>query len=185
MNLIHSLAGNLAIGVLSCLLAPAHAADAQLSVRQEGWQLSVEGWLVTPVKRATAWAVLTDYAHFPEFVPGVQSNQVLEAHDDVKTVAQRGEIMNGPIRMPYDGVMRIEESPRRGLKILFLSGLFKDVQGEWRLGEDTPLKLSYCMRMDLMKSPFPPPVAVPMAEQQVRMWVTVFGREMQRREGAR
>jgi hypothetical protein len=33
--------------------------------------------------------------------------------------------------------------------------------------------------MDLMKSPFPPPIAVTIIEQQVRTWVEAFAREMQ------
>jgi hypothetical protein len=37
------------------------------------------------------------------------------------------------------------------------------------------------MHMDLMKSPFPPPLAPAIAEQQVRTWVEVFGREMERK----
>ena len=45
-----------------------------------------------------------------------------------------------------------------------------------------PLKLTYRMDMDLMKTPFPPPLAPAIAEQQVRTWVEVFGREMERRK---
>jgi hypothetical protein len=35
------------------------------------------------------------------------------------------------------------------------------------------------MRMDLTKTPFPPPMAASIVEQQVRTWVDAFSREMQ------
>jgi hypothetical protein len=65
------------------------AGTAQLTTRQEGMILVVEGWLHTKADRAAAWAVLTDYSRFTEFVPGIAANQVLEAHDGIKTIAQQ------------------------------------------------------------------------------------------------
>lgn len=166
-------------------IAAAHGAGNGLSVRQEGSQIVVEGLLQTTVDRNTAWAVLTDYPRFPEFVPGIHSNQVLEAKNGMKLIEQRGEVVSGPFRLPYTGQMRVEEHPGEGLVILFLSGPFKDVRGEWNIDPGRPLKMIYRMRMDLMKSPFPPPLAPAIAEQQVRNWVDVFGREMERRESER
>lgn len=165
--------------------ALAHAAQGtHLSVRQAGSQLSVEGWLETAVSREVAWSVLTDYARFPEFVPGILANRVLDSAGRVKTIEQRGEIVTGLLRLRYEGTMRVEESPGSGLSILFLSGPFKDVRGAWRLEpseKQQPFRLVYQMDMDLMKSPFPPPLAPSIAEQQVRMWVDVFAREMDSR----
>jgi ribosome-associated toxin RatA of RatAB toxin-antitoxin module len=166
-------------------LAPAWAApDMAVSVRQAGTLLSVEGWLETRASRDVAWAVLTDYAHFPEFVPGIQSNRVLATAGHVKTIEQRGEVVTGMLRLRYDGTMRVEESPDAGLSILFLSGPFKDVRGEWRMepsAQQQPFRLVYEMHMDMMKAPFPPPLAPSIAEQQVRVWVETFAREMERR----
>jgi ribosome-associated toxin RatA of RatAB toxin-antitoxin module len=160
------------------------AADAPLTVIQNGSQLSVEGWLETHATREIAWSVLTDYAHFPEFVPGIRANRVLETQGRVKTIAQSGEVVTGMFKLLYEGTIRIEESPNEGLAILFLSGPFKDVRGEWRMEhteKKRPLRLVYRMNMDMMKTPFPPPLAPSIAEQQVRTWVDVFGREMDKR----
>jgi ribosome-associated toxin RatA of RatAB toxin-antitoxin module len=163
-------------------LFAASAAETRTSVRQEGTQLTVEGWVLTAAERATAWAVLTDYARFPEFVPGIYANKVLEAGNGTKTIEQRGEVVSGQFRMPYAGVMQVREHAGEGLDIQFLSGPFKDVRGEWNIEAGRPLKLTYRMQMDLMKSPFPPPLAPAIAEQQVKSWVEVFGQEMERRK---
>lgn len=158
------------------------AAETGIAVRQEGMRLVVEGWLKTSATPATAWAVLTDYARFPEFVPGIHANQVVESRDGGKTIEQRGELTSGQFRMPYTGQMRVEEHVGEGLDILFLSGPFKDARGEWNMQPGRPLKLTYRMHMDLLKSPIPAPLAPAIAEQQVRTWVEVFGREMERRK---
>jgi len=128
--------------------------------------------------------VLADYAHFPEFVPGIRSNRVLETQGRVKTIAQSGEIVTGMIQLLYDGTMRVVEFPDEGLAIPFLSGPFKDALGAWRMEpseKNLPLRLAYRMNMDMMKSPFPPPLAPSITEQQARTRVDIFGREMDKR----
>jgi ribosome-associated toxin RatA of RatAB toxin-antitoxin module len=168
------------------------APEMNVSVRQAGSLLTVEGWLDTRATRAVAWSVLTDYEHFPEFVPGIRANRVTNSEGRVKTIDQSGSVISGPFRLLYDGTMRIEETPDAGLTILFLTGPFKDVQGEWRIEragngsakgseKKPPLRLVYEMNLDLRKTPFPPPLAPSIAEQQVRAWVEVFAREMESR----
>ena len=163
-------------------VAAAQGVGNGLTVRQEGAQLKVEGVLRTTADLATAWTVLTDYPRFPEFVPGIHGNRVLEVNANSKLIEQRGEVVSGPFRLVYTGQMRVEERPGEGLVIQFVSGPFKDVRGEWDIEPGRPLKMIYRMRMDLAKSPFPPPLAPAIAEQQVRTWVEVFGREMERRK---
>jgi ribosome-associated toxin RatA of RatAB toxin-antitoxin module len=170
--------------------APAVAANpvpipaSTLNLRQEGPVLWVEGGLTVRADKAVAWEVLTDYPRFPEFVPGIASNQVVStAGNGRKTLAQRGQILAGQVRMAYEGLVDVTEYPGEGLDILFLSGPFKDVRGTWRILAGSPLKLSYTMRMDLNKTPFPPPLATSIVQEQVRTWVGVFAREIERRGG--
>ena len=169
---------------LSCLLVQLTlAAETRMNVRQAGSMLMVEGQLEVPVNQTTAWAVLTDYARFPEFVPGLNSSRLLEERNTSKWVEQRGTVIAGQFRMPFQGVVKIEELRPEGqpgvIRVAFISGPLKDVQGEWNIKPGKPLDLSYRMQMDLMKSPFPPPLAVTIIEQQVRTWVEAFAREMQ------
>jgi len=169
---------------LSCLLVQLTlAAETRMKVRQTGSMLMVEGQLEVPVNQTTAWAVLTDYARFPEFVPGLNSSRLLEERNTSKWVEQRGTVIAGQFRMPFQGVVKIEELRPEGqpgvIRVAFISGPLKDVQGEWNIKPGKPLDLSYRMQMDLMKSPFPPPLAVTIIEQQVRTWVEAFAHEMQ------
>ncbi len=158
----------------------------QTLVRQDGMLLTVEGWLLTKADRATAWAVLTDYSHFPDFVPGIYVNKILERGNGTLSIEQKGEVVAGQFRMPYEGVMTVREHKKEGMTVQFLSGLLKDIEGEWHIQAQAGqpghlLKLTYQMRVDLMKSSFPAPIAPAVTEQQVRTWVEVLGREMDRR----
>lgn len=175
--------------LLCCLLLlPTFAVEAQTGtqtkMRQEGSFLTVEGTIEVPASRLAAWSVLTDYSRFPEFVPGILSNRILEQRKDIKLIEQRGMIVSNNFQMPFQGIIQVEENKRdgvpEGMKILFLSGPLKDVQGEWNIQPGKLLGLTYRMRMDLSKTPFPPPMAVSIAEQQVQTWVDAFSREIKR-----
>jgi len=156
----------------------------QTRIHQEGNFLTVEGTVSAPVTRVAAWAILTDYSRFPEFVPGIHSNRILQQRNNFKLIEQRGMITSDQFEMPFQGVIQVEEIKRDGvpdsIKILFVSGPLKDVQGEWNIQPGKQLGLTYRMRMDITKTPFPPPMAVLIAEQQVRTWVDAFSREIKR-----
>ncbi|MEW6677510.1 MAG: SRPBCC family protein [Pseudomonadota bacterium] len=172
------------VPLLAAAGAPLAVSPSSLTLRQEGMVLWVEGGLTVQADKAVAWQVLTDYPRFPEFVPGIASNQVVStAGNGRKTLSQRGQIQAGQVRIVYEGLVDVTEYPGEGLDILFLSGPFKDVRGSWRILAGSPLKLSYTMRMDLQKTPFPPPLASSIVQEQVRTWVTVFAREIERRGG--
>jgi len=168
---------------------PSLTAKPQITMRQEGNILYVQGVLNAQVSREVAWAVLTDYMRFPEFVPGVLSNRMLSAVNTsdrgLKRITQRGQVSFGQFKFQYDGIMQVVETHGEGLDIVFLSGPFKDVTGAWRLTAAQPVKLSYSMRMDLTKAPFPPPLTPAIAQQQVSAWVEAFAREMERTQRLR
>lgn len=176
---------NLAITtcICLCLMLPvsAQSAEMQVSSRQNGPQITVEGWLSVAVSPELAWSVLRDYESFPSFVPGIRVNRVLQSNAGQTLVEQQGEVITNGLRMPYGGQLRIEETTDKEMRILFLSGIFKDVSGQWTITKGKPLKLTYSLIMDINKSPFPPFLAPRIAEEQVRNWVNVFAAEMERR----
>jgi ribosome-associated toxin RatA of RatAB toxin-antitoxin module len=173
-----------ALLALAAAATPAAAVDsppAEVSTQMTFSHVVVEGSLGVPVRRAIAWQVLTDHDSFPAFVPGLQASRVIETRGTEKIILQRGEVTAGP-RLRFDGTLRVEERPGEGVRIRFLSGPFKDSDGEWQLSGDRPVTLSYRLRIDLVKSPLPPPMAGAVAEQQVRLWLSALAGEMERRQ---
>jgi ribosome-associated toxin RatA of RatAB toxin-antitoxin module len=173
--------------VLVLAAAPAPAAEygpAQVRIQMNAYQVAAEGNLAVPVGRALAWQVLSDHEGFPAFVPGLLASRVLETRGNEKIIAQRGEITAGP-RLRFDGTLRVEEHPGEGVRVRFLTGPFRDSEGEWQLAGDRPVTLTYRLRIDLTKTPLPPPMAGAVAEQQVRVWLAALAGEMERRQGGK
>jgi len=85
------------------------------------------------------------------------------------------------MRMLFMGTLRIIEEPSSKLTIQFLSGTFRNMQGQWALeGKNAPVTLSYQLDFDA-GTPYPSPVMVGMLQQQVIHWVTSLAAEMERR----
>lgn len=147
----------------------------------QGTRLVVSGELTVPVSPATAWGVLTDYERVPEFVPGMRVSRVVERNGNTRVVEQQGEMLANNMRMFYLGTLRVVEEPSEKLSIQFLSGTFRNMQGQWTLqGRDAPVKLTYQVDFDT-GTPYPSPVMVAMLQQQVTHWVSSFAAEMERR----
>ncbi len=162
--------------------APCPAAEyapPRMKTQLSGNKLQVEGSLSVPVSRSVAWTVLSDPGRFPQFVPGLKVSQVIDDRDNIKIVVQRGEFTSGP-RLRYDGTVGLEERPGEGVRMRFLTGLFKDSEGEWKLSGDQPTTLTYRLLIDLNKSPMPPALASASMEHQVREWLAALSGEMQR-----
>ena len=83
---------------------------------------------------ATAWAVLTDYENFADFLPTVAKSQVLEDQGDRKVVEQidRRQVLLAPVESrlctenhEYPDCLRID--------FRLLEGDLKELQGYWRV----------------------------------------------------
>ena len=157
------------------------AAPPAVNFQQQGTHLLVSGELTVPVSPATAWAVLTDYERVPEFVPGMRVSRVLEQSGNTRVVEQQGEMQANNMRMLFMGTLRITEEPTSRLSVQFLSGTFRNMQGQWTLqGKRAPVTLAYQLDFDA-GTPYPSPVMVGMLQQQVIHWVTSLAAEMERR----
>lgn len=157
------------------------AAPPAVNFQQQGTHLLVSGELTVPVSPATAWAVLTDYERVPEFVPGMRVSRVLEQSGNTRVVEQQGEMQANNMRMLFMGTLRITEEPTSRLSVQFLSGTFRNMQGQWTLqGKRAPVTLAYQLDFDA-GTPYPSPVMVGMLQQQVVHWVTSLAAEMERR----
>jgi ribosome-associated toxin RatA of RatAB toxin-antitoxin module len=169
---------------LGMMLFGGHALAANppsVKFQQQGTRLLVSGSLSVPVAPATAWAVLTDYEHVPQFVPGMRVSRIIEKTDNTRIIEQQGEMLANNMRMLYLGTLRVVEEPISKLSVQFLSGTFRNMQGQWIVqGESAPVTLAYQLDYDT-GTPYPSPVMIGMLQQQVIHWVTSLAAEMERR----
>ncbi len=170
--------------LLGMVLSGSYALAADpptVNFQQQGTRLLVSGALSVPVAPATAWEVLTDYERVPEFVPGMRVSRIIEKSDNTRVLEQQGEMLANNMRMLYLGTLRVVEEPSSKLSVQFLSGTFRNMQGQWTLqGKSAPVTLAYQLDYDT-GTPYPSPVMVGMLQQQVIHWVTSLAAEMERR----
>lgn len=91
------------------------------------------------------WAVLTDYARLPEFVPDLLSSRLLSHNDTETIIEQRGRAGFLFMRQAIHVVVRVTEQPFSTLDVALLSGNMKHYASHWAL---TPLAQDGGTRID-------------------------------------
>lgn len=130
------------------IAAPAGAAEPPLVrpddvviVRHER-SFIVDLEMNTAVSQETAWAVLTDFAHMPEFAPDMDSSKVSVTGPHQLLVEQRGTAHFGPFSLHYESVREIELVPPQEIHARQISGTAQAMESWMRLrreGERTRL----------------------------------------------
>jgi hypothetical protein len=90
------------------------ARDRSIDVRieRQGDTLVIAASARLVADPATAWAVLTDYADYRAFIPGIRASRVVERHGSVVVVEQSDELAVWFLHMPVRVVYEIDEFPR-------------------------------------------------------------------------
>jgi len=80
---------------------------------------------------ATAWAVLTDYDHFANFLPSVESSQLLESSGNQRRFEQVNVIRIFPITHRERTVIAASETYPSKISFSQVEGDLKTLQGAW------------------------------------------------------
>lgn len=64
--------------------------------------------VLSPAPPPIIMAVLTDFDHMAEFMPGLNSSRIVVRNGDQYQVAQQGKISFGPFSMPFESLRQIE-----------------------------------------------------------------------------
>jgi carbon monoxide dehydrogenase subunit G len=110
--------------------------DIQVNVSRQDETIIVHAQLSVPVSAQQAFAVLTDYDHMPQFLPGVKESRIMERTDNSLLVRQAGGVKLGPFVVPFDYVRRVELHPAIKLVSHVVSGSIKKADVTTSLKED-------------------------------------------------
>ncbi len=80
-----------------------------------------------------AWEVLTDYDRFSDFIPGMQTSQIVARHERNVVVDQRGEASLLFFTFPIRVRLAIEEYPYRRIVSRAIEGDFRELRGTYDL----------------------------------------------------
>ena len=98
------------LGALFALLAQsAAAATIGMSLASSDGAIEIDVTAELDADVETAWAVLTDYERYVEFIPGLRDSHVVARSGATVTVEQIGDITVGPLHRPLDVTFEITE----------------------------------------------------------------------------
>lgn len=138
---------------LTVLAPPGLAADTDVTdfdvkAVRNGERFDVEASAEFEAGVELAWAVLTDYDHLAEFIPGMKQSRVVSRESQAVVVDQSGEASLLFFTFPIQVRLAIEEQPFDRIESRAISGNFRELSGSYRLEKrGKRLLLGYSGRM--------------------------------------
>lgn len=129
-RMLFALMLNLALTGWSCAqTAP------QTAFHQQGSSIDVSGSVVIPMPVCAAYAMLTDYAALPSFIPGMEEDRAERMPDGTVRIHQRGNIRVMAFTVHISTVLEMQETPDRRIAFRQVEGDLQAYSGEWRFIE--------------------------------------------------
>lgn len=96
--------------------------DPSIRITEQSGTLTLNISYRVPVAPRQAWEVLTDFEHMAEFVPNLDSSQVLQKTARNMLIEQKGHISLGMLPIPYQSKRQIDLMPYQTIRSHALSG---------------------------------------------------------------
>lgn len=105
--------------------------DVHVAARDGALVIAASAWLTADA--STAWRVLTDYASYREFVPGVRASRVVARRGKSVLVEQSDELVLWVLRMPVRVTYEIDEFPPARITSRAIAPSLPPLEGTFRL----------------------------------------------------
>ncbi len=170
--------------VIAVLCLPAGTVSAEARVRVEANEavISVYAEIEARVDREQAWAVLTDYNRWAEYIPDLQVSRVISPPGEPIRLEQRGSIPWLP-NFPLVMIAYVEELPPRTIRFQRIAGNIRALVGEWQIHGRSPVRLTYRSTV-IPGFPMPPEVSSEIFRHDAKVRIEALAREMERRASA-
>ena len=160
--------------------APALLSEHDVQVQPVGQGFSVDFSIHTPVSQALAWAVLTDFEHMGQFLPGLTSSQVAERSETMVKVSQAGVVRYGLFSSAFESIREITITPRSQIRSHSIGGTVQSDSLMQLQPEGEGTHLTY--HADVVPGRwFPPLVGPAVARRETSEQFSAMLREMLRR----
>lgn len=127
----------LAIGLLLQGAAGADAPRAVAStVMREGSAVRIEARIAADASLATCWAVAVDFERIAEFIPGIESSQVVSGPGEPLRVRQVGRARVAFFSAPIDVTQEMRLDAPRRIEFRSVAGNMRRMSGQWTFDGD-------------------------------------------------
>lgn len=148
--------------LLLCWQVEAGAATGKhvpaVSVERQGDYFKVDVSVILPVPRCQAYALLTDYASLPDFIPGVLEVSFTRLEKSKVKIRQVGETELWFFDIRMELLLEMEEIPDQRILFKLVEGDMEAYSGVWDLldaPEGTSLRYSATLKFDRYIPTFP------------------------------
>lgn len=118
--------------------------EPEVTLHPDEDSLSVHDTVLLPLPPCRAYAMLTDYEHLPDFIPGLLESHAKRLSAHLVRVRQVGKVMVFIFPMRIESLLDMEETPDRRITFQQVSGDMKFYRGEWRFtGEGAGTRVDY------------------------------------------
>jgi len=111
----------------------AAGATVALTAERDGDAIDIRASALLDSDGATAWRVLTDYNHYPDFIPDLRSSRVVARRAATVTVEQSGDAVLWLFRMPLEITFEIQESAPDQLHSRAVGGTLRALTSSYAL----------------------------------------------------
>jgi ribosome-associated toxin RatA of RatAB toxin-antitoxin module len=121
---------------LPAWLNPADLADGTILVQLDAddrFREHIEIAALVDVPARSVWDVLLDCASTPDYVPHVQTCELVETLDDGRAQIFKQRVKFAWFLPRFDHVFRLDYEPYRSIRIHRVEGPFERLEGQWRL----------------------------------------------------
>jgi hypothetical protein len=169
------------VAAVACLHLQAAFANARVRVEANEAVIGVYAEIDARVDRDLAWAVLTDYNRWCEFIPDLHVCRVISQPGEPIRLEQRGSIPWLP-NFPLVMIALVEENPPRSIRFQRLAGNIRALAGEWQIQGKSPVRLVYRATV-IPGFPMPPEASIEIFRHDAKVRLEAMAREMERRAG--
>ena len=161
--------------------AQSAVSESDVHVERTGASFRVALSIHVPAPPSLAWAVLTDFDHMAEFLPDLNSSQVIGHSDNLLKVKQEGIARSGFFSTHFESIREIRLSPQNEIRAHGVGGNIKQMESVMQLhAEDEGTRLTYHAEV----TPgfwFPPFIGPALVRHQTAEQFSAMVQEMQRR----
>jgi len=158
--------------------------DVRIDVTRSRDVIKVRADFLVAVSAQEAFAVLTDYDHMRDFLPGVVESRVVQRSADKLLVSQSLRLRLGFLSLPVDSVRSVALEPPYRLVSRAVSGTISKAEVVTTLSEDRGKTLVTYESAAEVSSWLPEAIGTAIVGRQVREQLTSMRAEMLRRQGA-
>jgi hypothetical protein len=163
-------------------VAAAAAPSPEVRIERDGDAYAITAEVAVAVTRPTAWAVITDYDRWGDFVADIDESRVVSRAGEPTLVRQTGVWRMFGLRVPVRILSQVEERPMQSVRFHSIGGNVRVEHGEWSIAEQgTGVAITY--RVQCTPDFWVPPVIdVLLIRRDVRAKLEQVAQEMLRRD---